>query len=305
MANTTFKGTVRAESGLKVSTQASATGVYTDKFSVNSSGQAITVNGAHWKYTAAAGYGPTDLMIGKGSSSAQTVDPFAESSSQLFPLGSKLIYNDRTFRYGLNGGSAITAGKLVQHVTEVANHTNMTATAAVAAGETAISVETNGTDITADQYAEGYLFVNDVNGEGQCLKVKTHLAHDHSSDPSISITCYDDLKTALTTSSQLTLMPNPYSAVVVAPATATGACVGATTIDMTADYYGWFQTGGPAALLSSGTLVLTSQCVRSDTTAGAVEPLDADVEAESQPVGQVMCVSADAEYALVWMNIGH
>ena len=38
MANTTFKGTVRAESGLKVSTQAAATGVYTDDFSVDSAG---------------------------------------------------------------------------------------------------------------------------------------------------------------------------------------------------------------------------------------------------------------------------
>ena len=38
MANTTFKGTVRAESGLKVSTQAASTGVYTDDFSVDSAG---------------------------------------------------------------------------------------------------------------------------------------------------------------------------------------------------------------------------------------------------------------------------
>ena len=37
MANTTFKGTVRAESGLKVSTQASSTGVYSDKFTIDSS----------------------------------------------------------------------------------------------------------------------------------------------------------------------------------------------------------------------------------------------------------------------------
>jgi len=304
MANTTFKGTVRAESGLKVSTQASATGVYTDKFSVNSSGQAITVNGAHWKYTAASGYAPTDLMIGKGSSSAATVDPFAESSTQLFPLGSKLIYNDREFRYGECGGSAITAGKLVQHVTEVANHTNCAATAVVAAGETAISIETAGdTDLTANQYAEGYLFVNDVNGEGQCLRVKSNPAHDHSADPSVIITCYDDLKTALTTNSELTLMPNPYRNLIVAPATGTGACVGATTVDMTADYFGWFQTQGPAALLTSGTLVLTAPCVQSDTTAGAVEPLDADVETESQAIGKVMCVSATTEYSLVWMNL--
>jgi len=38
MANTTFKGTVRAESGLKVSTQSSTLGTYSDKFSVASTG---------------------------------------------------------------------------------------------------------------------------------------------------------------------------------------------------------------------------------------------------------------------------
>ena len=38
MANTTFTGTVRAESGLKVSSKASATGAYTDKFTVSCAG---------------------------------------------------------------------------------------------------------------------------------------------------------------------------------------------------------------------------------------------------------------------------
>tara|TARA_R100000458_G_C8248405_1_gene225822 strand:+ start:173 stop:1084 length:912 start_codon:yes stop_codon:yes gene_type:complete len=303
MANTTFNGTVRSESGLKVVSKNSTTGAYTDKMTFDSSGRLITTTGSHLKYTAVTGYGPADLIVGKGGSSAATADPFSESSTALFPLGTKLVYNDRTFVYGGVGGTAITAGKLVQHVTEVAHHTNMTATAAVDAGETAISVETNGTDLTANQYAEGYLFVNDANGEGQCLRVKSHPAHDHSSDPSVVITCYDDLATALTTSSELTLMPNAYDNLVVAPTTHTGACVGATTIDMTADYYGWFQTKGPAALLTDGTLVLTAPAVRSDGTAGAVEVLDSDADAESQVIGQVMCVSADTEYSLIWMNI--
>jgi len=304
MANTTFSGTVRTESGLKVVSKNSTTGAYTDKMTFDSSGRMITTTGSHLKYTAASGYGPADLIVGKGGSSANTVDPFAESSTQLFPLGTKLIYNDREFFYGECGGSAITAGKLVQHVTEVANHTNCTATAAVDAGETAISIETAGdTDLTANQYAEGYLFVNDVDGEGQCLRVKSNPAHDHSDDPSVEITCYDDLATALTTSSQLTLMPNPFRNLVVAPATHTGSCVGATTIDMTADYFGWFQTKGPAALLTDGTLVLTAPCVRSNGTAGSVEVLDSDEDAESQVIGQVMCVSATTEYSLIWMNI--
>ena len=38
MANTTFTGTVRAESGLKVSAKTAATGAYTDKYAVDSSG---------------------------------------------------------------------------------------------------------------------------------------------------------------------------------------------------------------------------------------------------------------------------
>ena len=78
---------------------------------------------------------------------------------------------------------------------------------------------------------------------------------------------------------------------------------GATTIDMTASYYGWFQTHGPAALLTDGTLTLVSPAVRSDGTAGAVEVLDSDADAEGQVIGQVMCVSADSEYSLIWMNL--
>ena len=38
MANTTFSGTVRAETGLKVVSKASATGAYTDKFTVSCAG---------------------------------------------------------------------------------------------------------------------------------------------------------------------------------------------------------------------------------------------------------------------------
>ena len=42
MANTTFAGTVRAESGLKVSAKAAATGAYTDKFTVSCAGAVCT-----------------------------------------------------------------------------------------------------------------------------------------------------------------------------------------------------------------------------------------------------------------------
>ena len=300
MANTTFNGPVRSENGFKTIDVASSTGVVTDGLVINADGNIFTDDGGHIQYVAAAGFGPADLIVGKGGSQYATANPYAESATQLFPLGSKLIYGNNTYRYVGIGGTAVTAGKLLQQPAVVSDHANMSATAAVAAGETAISVETGGTDITLNQYANGYLWVNDVAGEGQMLRVKSNPAHDHSADPSIVITCYDALATALTTNSQLTLLADPSNDLIVAPAAETGALMGATVIDMTADYYGWAVISGPAALLTVGTLVVGNAAVRSGGTAGGVAPATDNVLME---VGDVMAVSANTEYSLINMNL--
>jgi hypothetical protein len=301
MANTTFDGPVRSKNGFKTITTTAATGAITDGLVVNSSGNIYNTAGGHIQYAAATGYGPADIIIGKGGSQYGTANPYAESATQLFPLGSTLVYGNNVYRYVEVGGTAVTAGKLLQHAAVVADHSNMTATATTAAGETAISVETGGTDLTLNQYADGYLWVNDVNGEGQMLRVKSNPAHDHSADPSVVITTYDALATALTTSSQLSLLENPNTNLIVAPAAETGALMGATVIDMTADYYGWAVIKGPAALLTVGTLVVGNAAVRSGGTAGGVAPATDNV---LQEVGDVMAVSASTEYSLINMNIG-
>tara|TARA_R110002072_G_scaffold115402_2_gene245669 strand:+ start:384 stop:1289 length:906 start_codon:yes stop_codon:yes gene_type:complete len=300
MANSTFNGPVRSENGFKTIDINSSTGAVTDGLVINADGNIFTDDGGHIQYVAAAGFGPADLIVGKGGSQYATANPYAESATQLFPLGSKLIYGNNTYRYVGIGGTAVTAGKLLQQPAVVSDHANMSATAAVAAGETAISVETGGTDITLNQYANGYLWVNDVAGEGQMLRVKSNPAHDHSADPSIVITCYDALATALTTNSQLTLLADPSNDLIVAPAAETGALMGATVIDMTADYYGWAVISGPAALLTVGTLVVGNAAVRSGGTAGGVAPATDNVLME---VGDVMAVSANTEYSLINMNL--
>ena len=300
MASSTFNGPVRSENGFKTITKNSSTGAITEYSHMNSSGNLYLKGGSHLQYAATTGYGPADLIVGKGGSQYGTANPWAESSTQLFPLGTSLVYGNNVYRYGLLGGTAVTAGKLVQHAAIDSNHANMTATAAVDAGETAISVETGGNDMTLNEYADGYLWVNDVNGEGQTMRVKSNPAHDHSDDPSVVITTYDALATALTTSSQLSLIHNPYSGMVIAPATETRAVMGATVIDMTADYYGWFTVSGPQALLTVGTLVLGNIAVRSGGTDGGVAPATDNVLTE---IGEVMAVNANTEYSLIWMNI--
>jgi hypothetical protein len=234
-------------------------------------------------------------------------DPYTESASQLFPLGSSLNWGDRAFKYAQVDG-AITAGLCVQQPVLVANHSQMAATDAYAAtttDTTIISIETVGTDLTLNQYQEGFLYVNDGTGQGQSWKVKSHPAHTHSSDPSCEITVYGKVSTALVASatSQLSLMENPFKDVIVAPVAETGAVVGVTNIDMTDDYFGWLQVRGPKAVLAASTLVLGHNAVRNDTTtAGAVMADNGDDLV--QEIGTVMAsVVVDSEYCMIDLNI--
>jgi len=295
MANTTFKGPVRSENGFKTIDIASSTGTITDGLVINADGNIFTDSGAHTQYVAATGYGPADLIVGKGGSQYGTVDPYTSGASQLFPLGSRLLYGNTFYRYGRLGSGAVTAGKCVTHAASIAHHFDLTPTAGVAAGETAISVETAGTDITLNQYANGYLYINDAAGEGQMLRIQSNPAHDHSSDPSIVITCYDDLATAITTSSRVTLIADPSSALIGQAATTTGATMGVTVMDMTAAYYGWFAVSGPATVLTSGTLVVGNHAVPLGAV-GAVGPAAGDV---IQVIGVVMIVNVTTDYSLI------
>ena len=262
---------------------------------IDITGSIKTTAGSHMQYTEAAGYAASDFLVGKGSSSYGTVDPFTSGASQLFPLGSKLLYGNTTYRYCKMGSGAVTAGKCVTHAASIADHFDLTPTAGVAAGETAISVETAGTDITLNQYAGGYLYVNDAAGEGQMLRIRSNPAHDHSDDASIVITTYDDLATAITTSSRVTLIADPLSALIVQAATTTGATMGVTVVDMAASHFGWMAVSGPQAVLTSGTLVVGNHAVPLGA-AGAVGPAAGDV---IQVIGTVMIVNVTTDYSLI------
>jgi len=295
MGNSTFNGPVRSENGFKTIDVATATGTITDGLVINSDGNIFTDAGEHIQYAAATGYGPADFIVGKGGSQYGTVDPFTSGLSKLFPLGSRLLYGNTVYSYGRLAAAAVTAGKCVTHAASIAHHFDLTPTAGVAAGETAISVETAGTDITLNQYAGGYLYINDAAGEGQMLRIQSNPAHDHSADPSIVITCYDDLATAITTSSRVTLIPDPRSGQIVQAATTTGATLGVTVVDMAASAYGWFAVSGPQAVLTSGTLVVGNHAVPLGA-AGAVGPAAGDV---IQVIGTVMIVNVTTDYSLI------
>lgn len=236
-----------------------------------------------------------------GANSTANSNPFSTQSTAAHPYGTRLLDGDSEYVYGEVGAVALTAGTLLQSAAVVANHNNMVVTAAVAAGASIITVTLGPTAATANQYQDGYLYVNDQTGQGQTFRVKSHPAANASA--TCAFTIYGTVATALDATSELTAHVNPYSNLIIAPTTETGAVVGAAHVDIAANAFGWFKVKGPQAILTSGTLVLGHNCTRSDSTAGAVEPLDGTTAGEDVAIGTVMTVNATTEYSLIKLNI--
>jgi len=189
-------------------------------------------------------------------------------------VGQKCRLSDgRVFHYALNGGVALVAPNLLQNAVTVANHWNMVS-AVAAIGETQVSLVPTTANITKNQYANGYLWVNAGTGIGQCFKIR--------SNPAITATVaglfqlYDPLVVALDATSRITIAYNPWANVIQCPAVPTGIPVGVTPIAVpattaTIEYYFWCQTWGPCAITNAAAAqVIGTPAMTQGTTAGGV-----------------------------------
>jgi len=202
-------------------------------------------------------------------------NPYAESVTQLFPLGTKLTQGERVWRYTKNSASGLaTIGTPLQNAARV--HAEMdddiVVGAASAIGATTVTLTSTANLAAAplstkDGIKEGYLYVNDEAGQGQCYKIKGHAALSGTADS--VFTLYDPLTVALTTSSEVGLAQNPYANVIATAAVLTGMCVGVNPIAVTASYYFWAQTGGPAAVVPQAAIALGTTVVVGTTAAKA------------------------------------
>lgn len=168
-----------------------------------------------------------------------------ESSTQKYPLGTRLGLEDgRVFHYALAGSSALAAGKLVGSPITAAERED-TITAAVAKGATTATHTAVGT-ITKNQYRDGLYCVVDGTGQGLQYKIKSNDAIAAGSTG--TITLHDPIVTALDTTSDVILLPNPYNAVTLNP-DVVRLTLGVPPIPVTASYYFWLQTWGIATVL--------------------------------------------------------
>ena len=226
-------------------------------------------------------------------------------------IGTRMILPDgRVFRYSFANG-AVGAGTGVQSSAALANHDSDLAVATSAAvGDKSVSITLGSTAAAVNLYANGYFYCNDSGasaGEGHVYRIRQHDAIGSGGTGTINLMDGDTIAEALTAAaSQVGLVANPYMHVIPSPGGAqTGRTVGFAPCEVADNSYFWAQTWGEAAVLAEGTLVIFRPIRVSETTAGAVEEYESNVDAEEQVVGYATnLLAATTEYQFAFLQIG-
>ena len=237
-------------------------------------------------------------------------------------VGQAFNLNDgREVRIVANGAVALTSGVLVQGQPLVANHQNLAVAVPAAypatAGSTQISVTLGATLLKTNFYAGGYAIVNAGTGIGQTLRIAGHL-NAAASASGVIINLEDAIMVTLDATSKVSLVPNPYTNVVINPTTATSTPVGVTlypvaaavapTTDgtsgkQTADgtqQYAFVQTKGVVSVLSDVTVAGVGLGIApSTTTAGAVTVQAATLA----NIGRTLILGVTAESRAVFIDL--
>lgn len=237
-------------------------------------------------------------------------------------LGTRMELRDgRVFYYALANG-VIGAGKLVmQKAVKNSSHiTNLALKQAHAVGRTDIVFTNAGSQFAKTELNDGFVFINDVDGEGHVYAIRE--AGNTQSGPNniIGITDThallvleedDQIAEALTTNSQIGIRTNKFLDAELWDNTAIdGICLGAAPTEIANNEFFWVQSWGEAALFTNGTVILGKQVIARGTgsTADGSIRKRATVSAgntaiEFQNIGTVESVSATGDYSLVFMTI--
>ena len=229
-----------------------------------------------------------------------------------WPLGTQLIQQDgRKFRFAKAGGTDLVIGDIIQSAANVANHVNTTA-AANALDVRTLTTTLGATAATLDQYFQGYGVISVTPGAGQVYLFDTTPVVASSGSFAGTLAAGHAIRVALTTTSRVDLIKNPFHNVIQSPiTTATGVAVGvAVSIIATSETgndFGFLQTRGIAAVLTSGTVLLGAEVIVPSLAAGAVNAALVTelgtTQSSEVTVGQVQRVAATAAWSTIFLSI--
>lgn len=209
----------------------------------------------------------------------------------------------RAFIYAKDGGSGLSTGKLACAKAIDSDVVNKTGSA-VAIGERQMTLTITAANpaIAENEFANGFLHINDGTAAGDSYKIESNTAVALNGT-SITLTLAEPIRgTALTTSSEFTLVHNPAYGV-SHTTTQASTPVGVPLVDVPANYYAWLQCLGVAAVLIDGTPAVGSKVTISTSVSGAVKVF---ATAEDPVVGVMFgTAGVNGEYKPVRLCIGH
>ncbi len=161
-------------------------------------------------------------------------------------------------------------------------------------------VQATEASVTADQFAGGYLSIEDDTGEGYMYRIKGNTATNDPATGDIRIELHDKIQVSMVAATTGNIQGSLYANLEAATTTdvaAAGVSCNAMTTASTA--WGWVQVSGVATVLTSGTLVLGSGCILA--AAGAVAPaVETDI---LERVATCLSVGATGEHSIVRLTL--
>ena len=201
---------------------------------------------------------------------------FKSTAIKYFPLGAIAETRDgRRFRYVENAAASCAKACMCESSPPVANWLEQVQTYGVAGvvGDKKYYINLAATAAAGD-FIDGYLMAQDVTdgtlGDFYIIKNNTVGVADATSGYDITLDIADNggLRTAMPVTVEITVVKNKYKDILtVAAAAAAAVPVGVPLVTLTASYFGWVQTRGPAPLLiDTDTVVVGDQVGEPDDT---------------------------------------
>lgn len=232
-----------------------------------------------------------------------TLSSFGVSSGVALAQPGDIGYDalGRRYRYVRAGaGGALVAGNAIQMAAVIPNHLNCTPIAA-ALGQAYIDVTLGATALDAGYYAYGSAIIDTTPGLGYSYGVSGHLAALSGGTVRILLMESETIQVALTTSSRVSLVANPWGNVIQMPVTTlTGSILGVAVYPIAAGEYGWIGVNGPFGTLIAGTPAVGQGVGGPSAAAGAL-----DINSSTEDiVGTMMSVGVDGRVVPVLWNKG-
>jgi len=223
-------------------------------------------------------------------------------------LGTRMVFDDgRVYYRCLVGGTTLEAGTLcMAKAADASADMDLTVALAAAVGDTTITVDLEAGAVAKNAFEDGYIYINDADGEGHTYKILSHPAAAGSDELIVTLYSSDPVAEALVLNTSLAgLVANPYNGVIVHNTTRTNPIVGVAATQITNAYYGWLQTWGPCCVLTGAAVgVLGDQAMPADTSADHGHGEVHDMTAANQLVGTWANVAAvDTDYGFIFLTI--